>query len=159
MSDANKLAAASKVYKILCSAIDQQGWKYGKEEDKLMVHFGVSGDNDLLVRFVIRVEPDRQLIRLLSPMPFKMDEDKRLEGAVAACIATYKMVDGSFDYDPSDGSIIFRMTASFRDSDIGVGLLQYMINCSFAMVDNYNDKFLAINKGELSIGDFIKQET
>ena len=65
------------------------------------------------------------------------------------------MADGSFDYDLSNGAIVFRMTASFRDSVIGEGLFQYLISCSCAMVDKFNDQFLAIDKGLLSIGDFI----
>jgi hypothetical protein len=47
------------------------------------------------------------------------------------------------------------MVASFRDSVIGEGLIQYMISCACAMVDKYNDLFLAIDKGLLSITDFI----
>lgn len=68
------------------------------------------------------------------------------------------MADGSFDFDLSDGSITFRMTASFRESQIGEGLIQYMISCACVMVDKYNDQFLAIDKGVLSITDFIKAE-
>lgn len=91
-------------------------------------------------------------------MPFKMAEDKRMEGAIVTCVANFGMVDGSFDYDVADGTIVFRMTASFRESVIGDGLFQYMISCSCAMVDAYNDKFLAINKGILSVEDFIAKE-
>ena len=109
----------------------------------------------LCMQFILIVDAERQLIRLLSPMPFKMSEAKRLEGAIAACVASYGMLDGSFDYDLSNGRISFRMTASFRSSQIGEELLQYMISCSCAMVDQYNDKFLAIDKGLLSISDFI----
>ena len=47
------------------------------------------------------------------------------------------------------------MTVFFRESLIGEGLFQYMISCSCAMVDKYNDQFLALDKGILSITDFI----
>ena len=78
-----------------------------------------------------------------------------MEGAIATCAASFGMADGSFDYDLSDGTIVFRMTASFRESLIGEGLFQYMISCSCAMVDKYNDQFLALDKGIMSITDFI----
>jgi len=84
-----------------------------------------------------------------------MSEDKRMEGAIATCVASFGMADGSFDYDLAVGRIVFRMTASFRESVIGEGLFQYMISCACAMVDEYNDKFLAIDKGLMSINDFI----
>ena len=157
MAEEKKIELANEVYKTLCGAMDKRGWNYKKDEGNLVVYFGVSGD-DIPMDFVLAVDVERQLIRLMSPMPYKISEPKRMEGAIATCIATYGLADGSFDYDITEGSIIFRMTASFRESLIGEGLLQYMISCSCAMVDEYNDKFLAIDKGLISINDFLSQK-
>lgn len=158
MIDDKKIELAKKVYQTLCEAIERREWKFGKDEDKLLVHFGVSGD-DIPMQFILVVDAERQLIRLMSPLPFKFSEDKRMEGAIATCAATYGMADGSFDYDLSDGTIVFRLTASFRESVIGEGLFQYMISLSCVMVDKYNDQFLAIDKGELDISEFVAKET
>ena len=158
MIDEKKMELAKQVYKTLCDAIERREWKFGKDEEKLLVHFSVSGD-DIPMQFILVVDAERQLVRLMSPMPYKMSEGKRMEGAIATCAASYGMADGSFDYDLSDGEIVFRMTASFRESLIGEGLLQYMISCSCAMVDKYNDQFLAIDKGLMSITDFIAKES
>lgn len=158
MVDEKKMELAKQVYQTLCEAIERREWNFGKDEEKLLVRFGVSGD-DIPMQFILIVDAERQLIRLMSPMPFKMSESKRMEGAIATCAASFGMADGSFDYDLSDGTIVFRMTASFRESLIGEGLFQYMISCSCAMVDKYNDQFLAINKGLMSIADFIARES
>ena len=158
MSEQKKMELAKQVYNWLCSALENREWSFGKDEEKLLVHFGVSGD-DIPMQFILVVDAERQLVRLMSPMPYKMSEGKRMEGAIATCAASYGMADGSFDYDLSDGEIVFRMTASFRESLIGEGLLQYMISCSCAMVDKYNDQFLAIDKGLMSITDFIAIES
>lgn len=154
MADENKKNLAKEVYNTLCGAIEKREWNYEKDEEKLVVHFGVSGD-DIPMQFILVVDEDRQLIRLMSPMPFKMSENKRMEGAIATCVASFGLADGSFDYDLAEGRIVFRMTASFRESVIGEGLFQYMISCACAMVDEYNDQFLAIDKGLMSINDFI----
>lgn len=156
MADENKMALAKQVYQTLCEAIENRSWSFGKEEKDLIVHFGVNGENAQM-RFIIIVDAERQLIRLMSPLPFKMSEAKRLDGAIAACALSFGMADGSFDYDLSDGSIVFRMTASFRESIIGEGLFHYMIACSCAMVDKYNGQFLALDKGTMSIADFIEK--
>lgn len=155
--DEKKTALAKQVYQTLCNAIERREWSFGKDEENLVVHFGVSGE-DIPMKFILVVDAQRQLVRLMSPMPFKMSEAKRMEGAIATCVASYGMADGSFDYDLSDGEIVFRMTASFRESLIGEGLFQYMISCSCAMVDQYNDRFFALDKGLLSLADFIAQE-
>ncbi len=154
MVDEKKMELAKQVYQTLCDAIERREWSFGKDEEKLLVHFGVNGD-DIPMQFILIVDAERQLIRVMSPLPFKMSESKRMEGAIATCAASFGMADGSFDYDLSDGTIVFRMTASFRESLIGEGLFQYLISCSCAMVDKYNDQFLALDKGIMSITDFI----
>lgn len=154
MSDEMKIYRAKQVYETLCQALDARGWNYAREEEDWVVHFGVNGD-DVPMKFILVIDVGAQLIRLLSPLPFKMSESKRMEGAIAACAASHGMVDGSFDYDVRDGQIVFRMNASFHDSQIGEGLFQYMISCSCAMVDQYNEQFLALDKGMTSIGDFV----
>jgi len=145
---------AKEVYDSLCAAIEARDWTYTKDEEKLMVHFGVNGD-DLPMRFVIMVDAHRQSIRLLSPLPFDFPEDKRIEGAVAMCAATYPLADGSFDINIQTGSCWFRQTASFRESKIGEGLFQYMISYACAAVDVYNDRFEALAKGELTLQEFL----
>lgn len=154
---ADKKMLAQQVYATVCAALDARNWKYGKDEPKLIVHFGVNGE-DIPMQMVIQVDEDRQLIRVSSPLPFKMGEDKRIEGAVAACHASWGMADGSFDYDLNGGAIAFRMVAAYHNSSISEDLIQYMISCSLAMVDKYNDKFLALSNGAMSITDFLKEE-
>lgn len=157
MADEKKMELAQKVYQTLCDALDSRNWRYMNDDDKLLVHFGVNGD-DIPMKFIIVVDADRQLVRLMSPLSFKMSESKRIEGAIATTVASYGMNDGSFDYDMSEGEIVYRLTQCFRDSTIGMGLFHYMIDYSCAVVDAYNEKFLALEKGLMSLQDFIAKE-
>lgn len=150
-----KMERAKKAYATLCEALDARNWKYEKVDDDLLVHFSVNGD-DLPIQYIIFVDVDRQLIRLLSHMPFDMSEDKRIDGAIATCHATYGLRDGSFDYDLSDGKIVYRMTSAFLDNELPVSVIQYMIDFTGAVVDKYNDKFFALNKGFLTIEKFLE---
>ena len=154
MMDENKIVLAKEVYDTLCSAIDNRKWKYQKEEENLTVFFGVNTD-DIPMNFILVVDVERQIVRLMSPMPFNMCEEKRLDGAIAVCVASLGLVDGNFDYNFADGRIVFRMTTSFKECVIGEGLFDYMISCSCVMVDEYNEKFFAINEGLMSIEEFI----
>ena len=150
-----KMERAKKAYATLCEALDARNWKYEKVDDDLLVHFSVNGD-DLPIQYIIFVDVDRQLIRLLSHMSFDMSEDKRIDGAIATCHATYGLRDGSFDYDLSDGKIVYRMTSAFLDNEVPVSVIQYMIDFTGAVVDKYNDKFFALNKGFLTIEKFLE---
>ena len=149
---------AKKVYEILCAALDERKWEYDKDEEKNLVYFPVNGEN-MPLQFLIFVDEERQLVRVLSQLPFHIGEDKRMEAAIAVCVANYGMVDGSFDYDISEGSIIFRMCASYLDSEVTTGLMQYLIQCACVSVDNYNHRFLALNKGVISLEEFIEKES
>ena len=154
MSGENKRILAEKVFNTLCSAIDKNEWQYDKKDDILTVYFGVKS-KDLPIRFVIAVDEERELIRLFSPFNFNMSEGKRIDGAVAVCAASFGMYDGHFGYDISDGSITFKMTASYRNSIIGEELFLYLIFCSCSMVEKFNDQFMAIDKGIISVEEFI----
>ena len=150
----SKLILAQQVYGKLISALTSREWTYARDDDRMRVQFDVSGD-DFPMRFVMIVDAERQQIRLLSRLPFAMSEEKRMEGAVATCVASYMLPDGNFDYNVQTGEIGFRVTQVFMDSEISEELLQYMISWSCAVVDKYNDKFFAIDKGYLSLDDFI----
>ena len=158
MSEANNAISAKKVFDTICTALDNRSWNYDKDEEKLTVNFGVSGD-DLPMKFLMLIEAERSLLRIVSLLPFSVPEDKRIEGALMTCVANYGMANGRFDFDFSDGSIMFKLAQPYEDCQVGTGLVEYMIDCSCATVDKYNDRFLAVSKGYIGIDEFLKQES
>lgn len=149
-----QMIRAKEVYEKLCAAIEDRDWKYEKKEEDLVVVFSVSGE-DIPMHFVIKVDANRSLVRVTSPLMFHMPEEKRVDGAIASCAASFGLADGSFDYDISDGSIAFRMTATYRDSEISEKMLQYMISCACHVVDLYNDRFLMLSLGKIDVDAFL----
>ena len=156
MSEAN-MAKAREVYDTLCRALDNMDWNYEKIEENLVIKSGVKGD-DLPIDFIMRVNPKNEIVSFISFMPFKVEEEKRFDVALATCIANYGMVDGSFDFDLADGSLLFRLTSSYRESTLGEELFEYMIMVSANTIDHYNDKFLAISKGLITLEQFIESD-
>ena len=63
----DKKTLAKKVYQTVCSALEERNWTYKKDEEKLAVFFGVTGE-DLPMDIVMSVDEDRQLLRIFSPM-------------------------------------------------------------------------------------------
>lgn len=156
MADEMNMEQAQQVYQTICKALDARNWQYDTREEDLSVHLGINGD-DLPMDFFLQVDTKRQILRLLSPMPFKMSEEKRIEGAVASAVANYGMVDGSFDYDLQDGMVVFRISSTLRGCTLGPEQIYYLIDCGCAMVDLYNDRFFALNKGFLTLEAFIEK--
>lgn len=156
-TDAMKTEHAKEIYKALCAHLDDIGLKYTRHDDDLVIVLTMHGD-DLPIEMLLRVDADRQVLSLLSPLRPKMPEDKRIEAAVAVSVATYGMVFGSFDYDISDGEIRFRAVIPFRDGGITKDQVEYLVMVSAGTIDRYNDKFLMLNKGLLTLEQFVDAE-
>ena len=157
MVDEKALKHAQSVYETACRALDARDWKYTRHDEDLVISCGARGE-DLPMDLLIVVNPRAQVVSVISPMPFKISEDKRVDGALAVCVANYGFVDGTFGYDIRDGEIRFRIVSSFRESILSEELINYMIVLAASTVDDYNDKFLAVSSGIMSIEQFIEWE-
>lgn len=154
MADEKQLKQAQAAFQALCEMMEEKGWHYEKDAENLLISCGAQGE-DLPMQIRIEVDVERQLIMLLSQLPFVIPEDKRTALAVAVSAANNGMIDGSFDYDCLSGDIIFRMTLSFRDSLIGKDAFEYMLLCSCFTIDRYNDKFLMVAKNDMSCEEIL----
>ena len=148
---------AKRVFDSLVDMLDTRDWKYEKHEDELLIRSGIKGE-DLPIEFLMIVKPKNQLVQFLSKLPFSFPSEKRVDGAIAVCVANNGLIDGSFDYDIADGDIVFRLNSSYRESILGHDLFEYMIMVSASTIDNYNDKFFMLAKGMMTIQEFIEQE-
>ena len=156
MAEVN-MKKAKEVFDTLVNMLDTRDWKYEKHEDELLIESGIKGE-DLPIDFIVVVNPKNEVVQFISSLPFNIPEDKRIDAAVAVCVANYGLVDGSFDYDIRDGEIRYRLTSSYRESIISEDLLEYMIMVSASTVDQYNDRFFMVSKGMMSIQQFIEKD-
>ena len=154
MADATKMKQAKTVYETFCKALDARKWKYEGHPEDRVITFSYMGE-DIPMNFVVFIDEDRQLVRMLSRLPFTFAEDHRVDGTVATSYINFKLADGSFDYDYFTGEVIFRLTATFIESLVSEELLFYMVACSCYTVDKYNDKLLMVAKGMLPVDRFI----
>lgn len=146
---------AEKVYEQLCAALDRKEIPYDKSEEDLTAIIEIPGE-DFPIKIILRVDEDDMALLVFSPLPFRMSEEKRMEGAIAACAVTNKLTDGGFDYNLPDGSIVFRAGACYAGCTLGEDLFHRMIALAYGVVEEYNDKFFALNKGYINVNEFLK---
>lgn len=156
MSQEKDLKLAQAVHASICEMLDDRKWSYKKDEEKLTISSGATGE-DLPMGINISVDAKRNLVVLISPMPFEVPEAQRDAMAVAVSLANNGLVDGSFDYDYLNGRIAFRMTTSYVKSLIGKNLFNYMLECSCYTIDEYNDKFLLVATGKMSLSEILEK--
>lgn len=154
MAEQKNLEQAQATFAALCQALDKEGWHYQKDEEKLSIECSARGD-DLPMELRVNVDVDRMFVILLSPIPFAIQDDKRLDVAIAVCAINNALVDGCFDFDVTSGRMFFRMTNSFIESKIGEEVFLYMLYCSCQTIDEYNDKLLMLAKGTISLEQFL----
>lgn len=153
MATENQINQAEIAFDTLCETLNEMGWTYGKE-DRFTIETGAAGD-DIPMILKITIDPDRQLISLLSPFEFTVPEEKRIEVAAAICAINYMLVDGNFDYNVGNGRIIFRITSSIINSLVSKEVFKYLILVSCKTIDDYNDKLLLLSKGEITLESFL----
>ncbi|MBE5730984.1 MAG: hypothetical protein E7350_03445 [Clostridiales bacterium] len=157
MSDTKQMQA-QRVYKSIIKMLDERDWKYERHDEDLLIKSGIKGE-DLPIEFILFVDAERELVRLLSKLPFAIPENKRVDAAVAVCAANNCMINGCFDFDMNDGDITFRLVSSYKSGSVlSDDLLEYMILVSASTIDKYNDKFFMLGKGMLTAEQFLKQE-
>lgn len=154
MAEQKSLEQAKVVFGTLCNVLDNLEWHYQKDEEKLTIECEVQGE-DLPIDITVMIDAERMFVILISHIPFVIKEDKRLDLAIAVSVVNNDLIDGCFDYDITSGHMFFRMTNSFIESTIGEEVFKYMIFCSCKTIDEYNDKFMMLAKGVISIEQFI----
>lgn len=154
MAEEKNLAQAKATFSTLCQALDHHEWHFEKDDENLAIECGAQGD-DLPMKITVKVDAERMLVMLISHLPFVIQEDKRLDVAIAVSAINNALVDGCFDYDVASGHMFFRMTNSFIESTISEEVFAYMLFCSCQTIDAYNDKFLMLAKGMMSIEQFL----
>jgi len=158
MADVMALRQAQATCQTVCRSLDSHNLKYSKNESEFRIEFNMSGD-DIPMSFILIVDAERQVFRLISPFPFKTPEDKRLDMAIAVSMVNNTLVVGAFSYDIGDGSLHFRVTNSFHGSLIGEDTFGFLLYAAVTLIDKYNDRFMMLAKGMISLEQFMENES
>ena len=149
----NKQNEAQVLYNTLCQTLDNMKWGYSKEEDQFVVRTSAIG-KDLGMDLFIKIDADRQVMYLKSHMPFTVPIPSRDKLAKAVILANYTMLNGSFEYDLSDGYLAFKMVVPYMESIVSERVCHYMIMVSCQMTDKFNDKFQSLVDGTMTLSEF-----
>lgn len=148
------MTKAREIYDSIVANLEAKDWKFDRDDEQMTIKSGVRGE-DLPLEFVLHVHAKNELVQFLSVLPFTFAEDKRVDGAVATCVVNYRLLDGCFDFDISDGKMLFRLNCSYRGNDFSSEQLMYMIMVASKTIDDYNDKFFMMAKDMITLPQFI----
>ena len=152
-NDEQKLLKAKETFRNICDLLDEKQWAHKKDEEKMSITFTMRGD-DIPMDFKIIVTTPG-LVKLFSWLPFKMSKEKTIETVMAINAINCRLVNGNFELDFEDNTVLFRVTQAYRDNPLGKEEFLYMVVISTKTVDDYNDKLLMLSKGTLTLEAFL----
>ncbi len=158
MADQLEMQQAKAVYEVFCNALKEDDWSFMPADEKLSISLGIKGEN-LNMDLGIIVGEKRQSVTVGCALPFTVIEDRRMEMAIAVCMANHKVACGLFDYDISDGTILFRLVHCFNDCPFTKDLARSLIGRVCSSVDHYYDRLRALGTGVIDLERFLELES
>ena len=157
MNEEELVQMGRSVYETICAMLDDREYNYERHDDENYISCTLRGE-DFPIEIIFHVREKLQIVQLISPLTFNIKEDRRTELAYAISYVNDHLINGCFDYNISNGRVSFRLASSYIDSILGKGLFDYMLMVSATTVDEYNDKFLMLSKGVVSLEQFLENE-
>ena len=155
MSEERKLAQS--VYERIASTLDSMDLKYTRHDDDMVIHLGMRGhdmDHDML----LLVREKNAVLSFVEKLPFHLDADKADEIAKAICNVNNQLILGGFTYEAGSEDMRFELSIPYNGSLIGEETIKRILVNAVQTVEEYDDKFLALNKGYISSEEFKAQE-
>lgn len=151
MSEVN-MELAKTIYDSVCTTLDKMSIKYTRHDNDLVVTVGHKG-KDMSHNLIILVNAEKEALQIIEKLPFTVDPEKATDIASAVCLVNNGFVCGGFEYELGD-SISFKMSQFYSGSLVGEATIERMIIGLVLSVEEYDDKFMALNKGYLKVEDF-----
>ncbi len=142
------------LYESIAKVLDGLGITYKRFEDDLVIVFSHRGE-DMNHEILLAVNEKQEAIQMMERLPIKISPEYAYEVAAAACIVNSQILIGKFTYK-MEQNLTFEVAQVFDGSLIGEDALKRMILTLVITVENYDDKFMALNKGYLKHTDFIQ---
>jgi hypothetical protein len=103
------------------------------------------------------VDSSREIIYVYVNQDLVVPESKRIVVALGCCARNDCMIDGSFDFNLADGSLIFRVISSYHDMTIGEWTVEYLIQLSNAMFEKVNGVIIDYIEDKINQTEFLAQ--
>lgn len=144
---------AKTMFETLCKVLDRNDIRYNKKEEEYRVECVFIGE-DLPIHISIIVDAEYKRVILFSQILFSTPKSRIIDIAAAICFVNSRLIHGNFVLDMQTGNITFRMVNTFYKSLLSEEVLIYIIRYSNSIIDQYNDRFLMLIKGYITMKQF-----
>ncbi len=153
--DKNEKMRAQKEFESVCAVLDGHGWAYDKDKNEFEVGFTADG-KDMPIGLTLKVNPELMTVTAYALIPVEPPEDKAEDLAVATALVNEQTVHGNFEYDVKTRRIYFRVSTSYRDSEVDKDVYFYLIGVAFSTADKVAVVVKALCDGTTTLDKLIE---
>ncbi len=114
---------------------------------------------DLPICLIIKVDSECAELKIESPLPFYVPEQRRTDVALAVNFINGILVDGCFEFNMMNGAIDFRLSNTVIGCELSEEAIKSMFHAALFTVDDFNEKLFGIACNRISIGEFLEEQT
>ena len=146
-----------KIAEDISNILKEDDWSFNFDEDTGIFRMGVSnieGFNNVMIRII--VNDDSYAIHVIAPINAPVsDAESKNKYTEFFCRANFGLKYGSFDFDVSDGEIMYRAFNFCLEQSVDKGLFLSSIACCASTLSRYADGILGMVFGNLSVDEAI----
>lgn len=152
MNDTQK---ATAVITAITDYMDETKLKYDADHEKNTVFITVTGD-DFPVTLMFSVNAENNRVETYSRLPFEIKKEKAVDVAMAIAAINARIAYGKFCLYFDKG------VCSYENNEYLTGVEGFsseygkvLVATAYSIIEEYNDKLFAVNKGLMSVKDFL----
>lgn len=151
-----KKQAADELYALICDTVKERAFEYYQKPDEKSVELVVNVD-ERTIRPIIYVDPKNELIRFYHYLNCGFGVRKFLDAAVASSTVTAKIQYGSFDFDYSGNTVIFRLEIPYKESQISRETINLMLDYTITAINSYEQDFIDLSHSKIDLDKFLEK--
>lgn len=151
----NDTQRAAEAFKAITDFMDEAKLKYEADNEKNVCFVTVTGD-DFPVTLMFTVSAAQQRVETYSQIPFEIKKEKAVDIAMALAAINCRIAYGKFCLYMDKGLCTYENSeyiTSLEGFTSAYG--KALVAPAYSIVEEYNDKLYSINKGLLSVKDFL----
>ena len=150
-------AEGKAMFSLIQNVLKEKQADYEADEYRLSLTFRAKHGRKQ-IPITMLVDAPRQLILVMSWLPFQVRPIRRVDMAVATLYAGSTLSEGKLVYQIFDGSIHYRTEGIYARSEIGSTYIDHLITSAVVAVEKYSQQLQLLNDGDISLKTFLSQK-
>lgn len=147
---------AQGFYELICKIANERGYESKEISGSLAIDIVVNTGNRVIRPF-LSVDTKNECVRFSCYLNCLFPSQKHLDASVACSAVTMGVQYGAFDFNCNDNSVLFRAAVPYGSSQISRSAIEQMIDYSIATVDAYEQDFVDLKFGKITLEKFLEK--